>query len=210
MPQIAENPSISRLLMSSQRVMRALRLNKLLQSGHVASSRQLADWLGCSRRTVYRCINLLNDSGVNVRFDQQLGGYVAKSSEVELQPGLTDEQVSILALAASTSPFAQLVGFDQIVHQAIGALLATAPERVRQQTNNLRTCLVFLTCTPQLSDDIKELAQLVLNSLATRRQLRARLNDGNGALTGDTYLCPYRLVVSDTAWRLTARSTRPD
>ncbi|MEZ6046674.1 MAG: HTH domain-containing protein [Planctomycetaceae bacterium] len=60
---------------AENRIKRLVRLLDLLQSGHAYNSAQLAELCQVSRRTVFRDIRILQESGVQIQFFEDRQGY---------------------------------------------------------------------------------------------------------------------------------------
>ncbi len=62
-------------------MVKPLRCCALLLANPGLSADRLASLLGVSRRTVFRYLNQIRDSGFAVEFDPDLGGYVGSADE---------------------------------------------------------------------------------------------------------------------------------
>jgi predicted DNA-binding transcriptional regulator YafY len=96
-----------------------LRLARLLHAERAMPANQLAKLLGCCKRTIYRDLSLLRESGLVVQFDSTHGGYVTRTGLADLDCELTKDELAILAVAALTSPMANLTGYMTSIRKTI-------------------------------------------------------------------------------------------
>ena len=190
---------------------RCLRLLNLLQSRVGHSVQELAIELEVSRRTVYRDLRTLDEAGVAVQCDQETGGRLIVSNLKPKTLPLTDDELTLVLLAARTSPLTGNLQLGAIINQAIGKLLAQAREEVRNETAVLLKSCVIDKMQPLWCRQMDRLSSQILSAIRQRRRIRIRhclenVEDTSG-ITLRTTVAPYRLVASRETWYLIGRSS---
>lgn len=193
--------------MKSRRLTRFLELLNLLQSAHATSSGDLAVALGCSRRTVFRDIKALRQSGVNIRFAKEEGAYVATPDKSLPTSHLEEGECVAVLVAALMSPLSQTEAFAGKVSQGVAKLMGRVRPRVRRKVNVLVRSIAVEACQASLLDPRKEVFEEIIDALCERRQVRIyyRLDDHQDLQC--TKISSYRLTPCDSGWRLIARSS---
>ena len=193
--------------MESQRLKRLMKLLNLLQSGHITTSCTLASALGCSRRTVFRDIRLLNQVGVSAGFARERGAYAVDSQKLLLTCRLEEGEYIAILVAALVSPLTQTSLFTEKVNQGIAKLLAKAHEPVRKKVTNLLGSIVFEMRGPDHPEFQERVFEPIIVALCEREQLRVYYRVKGKKHAYCTKIAPYRLMLSDKSWKLTARSS---
>ena len=193
--------------MKSRRLARLLELLNLLQSAHATSSGELAVALGCSRRTVFRDISALRQSGVNVRFAREEAAYVATSSDALPTSHLNEGECVAVLVAALMSPLSQTEPFAGRVSQGVAKLMGKARPQVRRKVNVLLRSIAVDARQAALLDPQKEVFEKILEALCERRQVRIYYRLHGQQELHCTKISPYRLTPGERGWRLIARSS---
>jgi predicted DNA-binding transcriptional regulator YafY len=196
------------------RYRRIIRFLSYLQSGSRYNAVQLAREFQVSRRTVFRDIALLRDIGIPVSYDDERDGYyVPAGQRLPQAAGLTDNELTMLVLAAHLS-LSQLVPETAItVREAIAKLLGTCPEQTRWEVSNLLSvCTADFLCDDSgIADEACVGDSIVLRSILSairhNRQIRISIAGPPLGRTTQTKVAPYRVVVSAHRWLLIGRSS---
>lgn len=184
---------------------RAIRILTCLQSGPGFNAAELAEYLGVSRRTIYRDLRLIRDAGVKVRFDTSHAAYrLAWDTQQVLLAQLNSQDLSQLALAAHTSAFTA-PGSDTLSREALVKLLCLYPSDTRNRiSRTLGSCFVHLPSSPW-SGDVMQTTRLLLSAIGDQVCVRATVDDERGLRR--TKLEPYRVDISPEAVAVTGRSS---
>ena len=81
---------------STDRIRRLLKIIAILQAGQFINTRELADECRVSRRTIFRDIEQLRESGLRITFDEKRQGYQLQDTRFLLPADLTTEEVLAL------------------------------------------------------------------------------------------------------------------
>lgn len=193
--------------MKSRRLTRLLELLNLLRSAHATSSGDLAVALGCSRRTVFRDIKALRQSGVNVRFAKEEAAYVAAPDNSLPTSHLEEGECVAVLVAALTSPLSQTEAFAGKVSQGVAKLMGKARPQVRRKVNILVRSIAVEARKTSLFDRQKEVFDKIIEALCERRQVRIYYRLGDQEDLHCTKIASYRLTPCESGWRLIARSS---
>jgi predicted DNA-binding transcriptional regulator YafY len=198
---------LCRSAMKSRRLTRLLELLNLLQSAHATSSGDLAVALGCSRRTIFRDIKALRQSGVDVRFAREEGAYVATSDNSLPTSHLEEGECVAVLVAALMSPLSQTEAFAGKVSQGVAKLMGKARPQVRRKVNVLLRSIAVEACRASLLDPQKEVFEKIIDALCERRQVRIYYRFGDHKDLQCTKISSYRLTPCESGWSLIARSS---
>jgi predicted DNA-binding transcriptional regulator YafY len=193
--------------MKSRRLTRLLELLNLLQSAHATSSGDLAVALGCSRRTVFRDISALRESGVNVRFAKEEGAYVATAGNALPTLHLDEGECVAVLVAALMSPLSQMEPFAGQVSQGVAKLMGKARPQVRRKVNVLIRSIAVEARRASILAPPNEVFEKIVDGLCERRQVRIYYRLSGQKELHCTKISSYRLTPCDRGWRLIARSS---
>lgn len=193
---------------SAVRIRRLLSLIEQLQAGRVLNSRDLAQLCGVSRRTVFRDLKMLQDSGVPVLYDEQKQGYWMTSAAFLPPTDLTlPETLSLILLAHNLGGTARGVPFYQPARQAAAKLISNLPSQLQGFVGDLCDTVIINLPRHHPLTDAEATYQLVVRALTEKRSLRIEyhsLFDGNDLRT---LLSPYRLLYARRTWYAIGRSS---
>ena len=188
-----------------KRFHRILKILLHVQAGPQFNATRLADGFGVSRRTIYRDITFLRDSGIPVDFDEENEAY--RLDEAHLSQVRTEadpENLAMLVLAAKISPLYSVPEIAVRIDSAISELLNPLPSEV---------CEELATLFNGLTADVKQEAYVpkrpkvwmkVLTAVRERRQIRVRLRQSGKTIR--TQIAPYQLVASKAGWEVVGKS----
>jgi proteasome accessory factor B len=190
------------------RLQRLLRLLELLQSGRSLNSAQLAELCGVSRRTVFRDIEALRESGIAVNFDEKRQAYTMPSSMMLPAANFTlQETLSLLLLSYELGDERKGIPFQAAARTAALKLLSSLPRQMRERLSE-RTEAISVRLDPH--SDPKEAApifQMLTQAIAERRPLRIRYKSLTEWSDITTALSPYRILFSRRSWYVIGRSS---
>lgn len=203
-PNFVSHPDRDRRVRQSERIGRVLKILNLLQSKARWNSKSIASELGCSERTVYRDLEVLQFAGVPWYYDESDSCYRLRADYRFPTLGLTADEMVSQVVAASLS---KVRGFELGAGavSTIRKMVATSTEdvqRIAADASRLITVLdMKLVDHSKHLDAVKTiqaglLKQQVLvgvyESPYEKRSIRVRLH-------------PYRLCFVKQAWYLIGR-----
>ena len=184
---------------------RLLRLLGLLQIRRDWSSRDLAERLEVTERTVRRDVDRLRALGYPVEARPGLGGGYRLGVGAELPPLLLDgEEAVALVVALRDAARTGLAGIEEAALSALSKVEQSLPSRYRHRVQTLQQAVVPLTGPgPQVDTDV---LLAVAAAVRDRQRLRAdyRRHDGNESRRT---LEPHRIVHAGHVWYLLAWDT---
>ncbi|WP_425616809.1 helix-turn-helix transcriptional regulator [Anatilimnocola sp. NA78] len=127
------------------RVRRLLQLLWILQSCQGWSCSQIAGHFQVSRRTIFRDIQILRDSGIPVFTDGTCGGYKLTNSALLKCPDLEVLELLALAMLHNSPELAKVDLLQRAATMAIAKLMSAVPGRVRNRVQALIKELSLLT-----------------------------------------------------------------
>ena len=190
------------------RIRRIISLLERLQSGRRYNSAQLAEFEGVSKRTVFRDISVLKETGVQIFHDDTTQGYWIASSNSPPRTQLSfDEILSLLILAEHASKATHSAPYQLEARSAAQKLLLSLSESVR-----VRLCGIvdrtYVTEEPtriyRKGDDHYKRA---LQAMDDRHRMRLTyVCQGNGKRES-TLVSIYGVICHDNAWHIIGRSS---
>lgn len=189
---------------SEARLQRVLMLLAVLQSGRYLNAPQLAEHCQVSRRTIYRDMNTLRDSVIDIRFDEQRQGYtLAEQSFLPATDFTIEEALSLLMLCDQGSD----VPFQHAARSAGLKLLSSLPRNLREYVGELSEAIVLKLDPHNPLEQSREYYDQIALALRQRKQVRIRY----GSLTENqelqTLLSPYRMLFMRRSWYVIGRSS---
>lgn len=191
--------------MRSRAISRAIELVMLLQTRRNVTSDYLARALKCSRRTVFRDIQLLRDAGFAVWYDETKCTFVIHG-ETATRPDLTEAEWKALLLAAGLSPIAQMAFYGRDVSNAMAKLMTLAPPPVQDTTNNLLRALESAFSHPRFAATAPPYLPQILEATSRRLCLRV-VYRSEAPKSCDTKLSPFRVHIDSNGWVVRGRSS---
>jgi predicted DNA-binding transcriptional regulator YafY len=193
---------------SIERVQRLLNLVGLLQSGRNFNSAQLADICQVSRRTVFRDIKTLQESGVSVSFDEEKQGYSLPQTSFLPPAELTlEETISLLLLCHELGGQTGGVPFQHPARSAALKLLSNLPRHLRDYVGELTASMAVGPNPHNPLDEAKPFYQQLLDALAEDRQIRIGYDSLFEQKEISTLLSPYRVFFHRRSWYVVGRSS---
>src|SRR5262249_42027869 len=122
--RIDHDDSVARKHAQSPRLVRILRLLALVSGSELYDADRLVSELRVTCRIVYRDLEILRASGVDIRFDSESRS-LHSISPSEMRPILDVEDVLILAIAAQVSPLALNTNTSRSIRSAVACLTGT-------------------------------------------------------------------------------------
>jgi predicted DNA-binding transcriptional regulator YafY len=124
----------------STRLNRLLVLQRALAGRSSARVSDLEQELGVSRRTIFRDLRTLRNSGVNVRFDADRRGHTSHDAEASSDPDTASLLVLLRHAAATAAPATP--SERRMAESAAESLEKRLTAEQREQLDDFRRCLV--------------------------------------------------------------------
>lgn len=189
------------------RLVRAMRVLTALSLGPGQNAKDLAKRFNVSRRTIYRDIELLRESGVDVYFDEQHDVYrLADGGHAVEPPHVEDDELTMLVLTAQLSLLHSFPGFAASVRETLFKLLARHPAGVRESLARLlNSCVVRVPDTKYTTDSLEKLGS-IFKAIREQRQVRIAIQL-NHEPPRRTKFAPYRVEVWSDRCAIVGRSS---
>ncbi len=186
---------------SVDKIRRFLKLIERLQSGRVYNSKDLAEICGVSRRTIFRDLKLLQDSGLPVLYDEQRQGYWMSAASFLPPTDLTlAETLALIVMARSLGRPEDGLPFFQAARDAGLKLFSNLPEKFQQEIGDLGDLIDIHLPRHNPLDDVQPHHERLMRSLAERRKVRLRYGSLFEQKELRTLLSPYRLFFARRSW----------
>lgn len=190
------------------RLQRCIRILLLLQFTEQYNATQLARMFGVSRRTIYRDILALRESGVPIEFDEDLGTYFVRGDFTEIH-NLKMEWRDLLAIATAveSSPAKSIPGFKERLDAAWIKFLAALPEQTRNHAAMLKpltniACIKNgLTCPLQV-----EHWNMIFDAIARRESVALTTKNAHPQKT--FVFRPESLAMESDGWLICGFATQ--
>ncbi len=201
---IKKRPDRDRRVRQNERMARVLKTLELIQSRGRWNAKAIAEEIGCSQRTVYRDLEVLEFSGVPWYFDENDQCYRVRPDYRFPVFGLTEEEAlgQALATALTNTP-----GLDVSPGAAptTQKLQVTSPEGIKEVLADASELISVLGL--KLADHSKhrEAIKTVQFALLEERQITGQYESPYESEPVKLNLHPYRLCLVKNAWYIIAR-----
>lgn len=193
---------------SIDRIRRLLQLIELLQSGRNYNSTQLADLCNVSRRTIFRDLRALEDSGIHVRYDEGRQGYSLPATTFLPPTDFTlEETLSLLVLCDELGNGESGIPFHRPARSAAHKLLSNLPAHLREFVGELTGSIAVRLDAHNPLNESKPHYELLTKALAHHRQVRLRYRSLTERKDISTLLSPYRMLFNRRSWYVIGRSS---
>ncbi|MAT16604.1 MAG: transcriptional regulator [Planctomyces sp.] len=190
------------------RIKRLVRLLDLLQSGHAYNSTQLADLCGVSRRTVFRDIRILQDSGVQIHFIEGRQGYTLPGNFFLPPMDLKlNETLSLLLICQELGDRDDGIPFQGAAREASFKLLSNLPRHLRDYVGEISSAVKLKLDSRGEFKEAEPHFERILQAIVDRRQVRIYYDSFSDGKEISTVCSPYRVLFSRRCWYLIGRSS---
>lgn len=190
------------------KIRRLLHLLERLQSGRSHNARELAEFCKVSRRTIFRDIKTLEESGIPVLYDSEKSGYWIASGAFLPPTDLTlAETLSLMLLAQEFGSTRRGVPFQEVSRDAALKLQSSLPNHLRQYVGEL-TARVHINSEPQARlDNGRKHYDRVVEALTSQTKIRFSYHSLHEREIIQTLVSPYRLLFQRRSWYVIGRSS---
>ncbi|MEM1060761.1 MAG: transcriptional regulator [Planctomycetota bacterium] len=193
----------------AKRVHRLLAVTEYLQSGRAFTARDLAEFCGVTKRTIFRDIALLREAGLQVVNDQARGGFhltgpmLLPSTEFTLA-----EALALLVLCGGLDGDPAVAGpFAATARTAARKLLNGLPGKIRDDVGELSSRIESAGTQLTPTDEAGKAYAAVEEAMRTGRKVRIRYDSFTDGKVIQTLLSPYRVIFFRRAWYVIGRSS---
>lgn len=182
---------------------RLLSIMLLLQTHRRLTSRQLAEWLEVSPRTIHRDMDALSSAGVPVTAERgRDGGWMLIDGYTTDLTGFNTLESQTLFLSKLPEPLVHL-GLEEAAEAARLKLLAALPAVARQNAQTARQRLYIDPTGWRQSSENAPLLNVVQDAVWQGRQLAMAYRGANASLSERT-VHPLGIVAKGSTWYLVA------
>ena len=179
----------------------------LLQAGRGYNAEALAQECGVSRRTVFRDLDLLRQSGIPIAFDDEQQRYRIPGACLLPPTNFTPEEaLAMLVLCHELGDDAGLP-FLGPARSAAVKLESSLPTRLRDQLRQITSALHIQPSPSNPLEGCKPTYDSLLDAIAARRNVRIRYDSVSEEKEIVTRLSPYQLFFSRRSWYVVGRSS---
>ena len=193
---------------SINRIRRLLHLLERLQSGRAFNAKQLAEFCGVSRRTTFRDLKTLQDSGIPILYDSQKQGYwLATGPYLPPTDFTLAETLSLMILAQELGAKQRGVPFQEAARDAALKLQSNLPGHLQSYVGEVTASIQVKTEPQSDHDPAKQHYERILQAITKRRKVRITYHSLHERQVIKTLLSPYRMLFQRHAWYVIGRSS---
>lgn len=197
-----------RPMSSVGKIRRLLQILEYLQSGRRYHTGELSEFVGVSKRTIFRDLKVLQDSGVQLLYDEAEQGYWIPPSTFLPPTDLTvNETLSLLLLGEKLGSSGVGLPFHAAARDASMKLLANLPPMMRNHLSDLSDHLQITLEPRHQFTDANENYQRVLEAIQKRCKIRLRYDSLAENDQICTLLSPYQVLFQNRSWYAIGRSS---
>lgn len=188
---------------------RAIRILNCLQNGAAYNTKQLADRLNVSRRTIFRDISSIREAGIDIVYDEDKGAYCIRK---ETAAGLKrrrvepDDVVEIVA-AAHLALTQGATDVARLLRDLAARLLETCDAGLTEDLEKVLDCSIFRLPADQDASSAFSTMKTIVEALYRGRLVVLTIRDDEFGQPERTRFAPYRVEASDHSWRLVGWSS---
>jgi len=202
----------------SLRINRLFEIVMLVQSSPAMNPAALADACGVQRRTVFRDLEVLQEAGVPIFFDEATRGYQIRRDFFLPPVQLTfDEAVALCSLVQHMAEDGQLPMLEPAA-RAIRKVRTGLPPVLQDTLARLDDRVHVQLAANMGSEGIEQVYKRVQQAITSRRQLQCRYDsvhpskagEVEAAGDGEFLFAPYSLFYNQRAWYAIGRRSDRD
>ncbi|MEN6450014.1 MAG: transcriptional regulator [Thermoguttaceae bacterium] len=193
--------------MNLAKIHRLLQLLGLLQAGRGYNADALAQACDVSRRTIFRDVELLRQSGVPVAFDEVQECYRIPGACLLPPTNFTPEEALALLVLCHELGDGRKLPFLGPARTAAVKLESSLPARLRDQLRNVTAAVRIQPPPNNPLEGCQPIYEQLLGAIAECRNVRLRYDSLKEQKEMVTRLSPYRLFFSRRSWYVVGRSS---
>ncbi len=182
-------------------IRRLLHLIAILQSGRCVNARELAEECRVSKRTIFRDIEKLRQSGLRIAFDDDRQGYLFEESCFLLPADLTTEEVlALITLCQDMADDQKGPQYLEPARTAAFKLASVLPRKMRKYVgDSIELRHIRIGPTARL-DGTERIFEQISQALHSRRTVQMRYHSFTERNSISSRLNPYCFFFSRRAW----------
>ncbi len=193
---------------SISKIRRLLKLIARLQSGGICNSKDLAEFCSVSRRTIFRDLRMLQDSGLPVLYDEERQGYWMTTASFLPPTDLTlAETLSLIILSRSLGKQEEGLPFFQAARDASLKLVSNLPGNLQHDLGDLADVIEVRLPRHNPLAGAQPYHELLMRALVDKRSVRLGYNSLFEQKALRTLFSPYRLFFARRSWYAIGRSS---
>jgi predicted DNA-binding transcriptional regulator YafY len=179
----------------------------LLQAGRGQNVESLALECHVSRRTIFRDLDLLRQSGIPLAFDQQQQHYRIPGACLLPPTNFTSEEALSLVVLCHELGNGSSLPFLGPARSAAIKLESSLPTRLREQLHDVVSTIRIHAPPTNPLEGCKPIYEQLLDAIVHRRDVRIRYESLQEQKEIVTRLSPYRVFFSRRSWYVVGRSS---
>jgi predicted DNA-binding transcriptional regulator YafY len=189
------------------RIHRLLQLIGLLQAGRGHNAESLALECRVCRRTIFRDLDLLRQSGIPLTFDEEQQHYRIPGACLLPPTNFTSEEALSLVVLCHELGNESSLPFLGPARSAAVKLESSLPLRLREQLRDVVSTVSIKAPPINPLEGCKAIYQQLLDAIVHRRSVRIRYESLQEQKEIVTRLSPYRVFFSRRSWYVVGRSS---
>ena len=193
--------------MNLARIHRLLQLIGLLQVGRGYNAESLALECGVSRRTIFRDLDMLRQSGIPLAFDEGRQRYCIPGACLLPPTNFTPEEALSLVVLCHELGNGASLPFLGPARTAAVKIESSLPTRLREQLRDVVSSIRIQTPPTNPLEGRKPIYEQLLDAIVSRRNVRICYDSLQEQKKIITRLSPYRMFFSRRSWYVVGRSS---
>ena len=190
------------------KIRRLLQILEYLQSGRKYHTGQLSEFLGVSKRTIFRDLKVLQDSGVQLLYDDvELGYWVPPTTFLPPTDLTINETLALLVLGEKLGQTGSGIPFQKAARDAALKLLSNLPDSIRGMLSDVSDHLQIALEPRHPLDKANEHYDRVLEAIESRQKIRLQYESLHEGKPISTLVSPYEMVFQKRSWYVVGRSS---
>lgn len=190
------------------KIRRLLQILEYLQSGRKYHTGQLSEFLDVSKRTIFRDLKVLQESGVQLLYDDVEMGYWVPPSTFLPPTDLTiNETLALLVLGEKLGQSGSGIPFQKAARDAALKLLSNLPDSIRGMLSDLSDHLQIGLEPRHPLEHADEHYNRLLQAIETRCKIRIQYDSLHEGKSISTLVSPYEMFFQKRSWYLIGRSS---
>ena len=190
------------------KIRRLLQILEYLQSGRRYHTGELSSFVGVSKRTIFRDLKVLQESGVQLLYDDAEQGYWIPPSTFLPPTDLTvNETLSLLMLGEKLGDPKLGVPFQESARDAVLKLLSNLPASLRSHLSDVVEHVQIALEPKHPLSGSQEHYHRILEAIEKRRKIRLTYNSLLDQAQLTTLVSPYQLFFQKRSWYVIGRSS---
>lgn len=189
------------------KIRRLLQIVEYLQSGRKYHTGQLSEFLNVSKRTIFRDLKVLQESGVQLLYDEVEQGYWVPPNTYLPPTDLTINETLALLVLGEKLGRTEGIPFQAAARDASMKLMANLPNSIRGMLSDLTDRLQIRLESRHPLNHANEHYDRLIQAIETRCKIRLQYDSLYEQRTISTLVSPYEMVFQKRSWYVIGRSS---